>query len=286
MVRRQRHTNGFTLIELVMVIVLVGILATLTTGIITAPIDAFQDQSRRAELTDMADNALTRIARELRQALPNSVRISSTGSEVHLEFLDAVAGSRYRAAPESSCTTVQIGAEDADCDALDFSAVSDSFDVLGGLDTSRVTLGGSQLVIYNTGSVGGYDAYGGNNLAAITAVSPTKLSYSRAVAWPFPIPPDSRQRFFVVNGPVSFVCDTAAGTLRRVAGYAIQAAYPANLAGAGSNALLASNVAHCQFDYQAGAGTRHGLVTLRISLRDEVGEQVHLLQQVHVVNAP
>jgi MSHA biogenesis protein MshO len=45
-----RNAQGFSLIELIMVIVIVAILATMTTKIITLPVSSYVDLQRRASL--------------------------------------------------------------------------------------------------------------------------------------------------------------------------------------------------------------------------------------------
>ena len=81
----QDRETGFTLIELIVVIVISGVLALVTSQLIQRPVEMYQDQSSRARLVDRADTALVRISRELRDALPNSVRITCGGR--CLEFL-------------------------------------------------------------------------------------------------------------------------------------------------------------------------------------------------------
>ena len=59
----------------------------------------------------------------------------------------------------------------------------------------------------------------------------------------------------------------------------------------GIGAVLADQVSNCgvnTFQYNAGAGERYGLVVIRITItaNDGSNEQVSLLQQVHVLNAP
>ena len=97
--------HGFTLIELVVVMVLTGIIAVLVGRNITRPVEGFIDLSRRAELVDIAELTLRRMTREIHLALPNSLRVSggSTcsapgGSAVcAVEFLRTLDGGRYRA---------------------------------------------------------------------------------------------------------------------------------------------------------------------------------------------
>src|SRR5688572_22861060 len=95
---RRRQTpsteQGFSLVELVVVIVITGIIASVVGLFITGPIQAFLDQSRRAALVDTAQIALTRMGRDLRGALPNSIRVDGSGNA--LELLAALDGDRYR----------------------------------------------------------------------------------------------------------------------------------------------------------------------------------------------
>ncbi|CAG1016686.1 hypothetical protein BURC_01460 [Burkholderiaceae bacterium] len=266
--RRQR---GFTLMEAVLVIALTGIVAVMVGVFIRAPITAYADQARRGELTDAADTALRRIAREVQHALPNSVRVSGGA----LEFLPVSAGGRYRAAPRG----------DGSGDFLDLDSGTDnSFEVLvpGGVDVTA----GQRLVIYNLTDG---DAYSGASSRALTSSGSgiTTLSYAvGGTQFPFASP---SHRFQVIGSPVSFVCD-GAGSLRRYSGYAMQAAQPTAtgappLSTASSNTLLTNLVgSDCSFSYTA-VSARNGLLTLRLKLTSS-GESVTLVQQIHVSTSP
>ncbi|MDH3713102.1 MAG: prepilin-type N-terminal cleavage/methylation domain-containing protein [Gammaproteobacteria bacterium] len=284
--------RGFTFIEVLTTLVLLSVLAALGMGLITRPAQSFAEQTRRLELVDMADTALKRMARDVRHALPNSVRTASAATRTALEFLHTSGGGRYRAQLEA----------DGSGDPL-FNGAADTFDVLGTmLVSSAVDTGPAGqascfndladcLVIYNTGSgPGDFNAYQGDNIATLTAVAPGQLTFDNGGGWSFPflIPPTAEQRFYIVDTPQSFVCDTSVRELRRYTGYVIGAAQPITDADFGSaGELLAVNVAGCQFTYNPGAGFRHGLVTLRVVVDDlPSGERVALLHQVHVVNVP
>src|SRR5580693_8814374 len=90
------RAGGMTLIELVVVIVLSAIVVSFMTRIIIIPINAFTAQKQRAQLGDAADSALRLMARDLRSALPNSVRTASSGTVVAIELLATVDGARYQ----------------------------------------------------------------------------------------------------------------------------------------------------------------------------------------------
>lgn len=263
--------KGFTLIELIVVLVILGIMAMLTIGIILNPFQAFQDQARRAQVVAEADGAMTRMVRELRHALPNSVRVGGTNQE-YLEFIPTLDGGRYRAAFDPG----------GGSNPLEFTKVDDSFDVVGGLQTG--TAGpGDFVVIYNTTASGtGTNAYAGDNRATIQAVG--AIIALSPPGKQFPHPSLESQRFDVVpaGGPISFYC--SGGQLRRHTGYGFATAQPTGLTTAG--ALLAEGVTTCRFDYVPGDNVRSGLVTLRLGLTDEEGESVALLYQAQVVNAP
>ena len=66
--RRRTAQAGFTLIEIVVVMVLMSIVAAMAIEAVDRPVKQFMEQARRAELTDAAANALARLSRELRGA--------------------------------------------------------------------------------------------------------------------------------------------------------------------------------------------------------------------------
>ena len=283
-----RRQHGFTLIELVITLVISTIVIGFVSMFISGPVQGFADQSRRVRLVDAADAAMKRIGRDIRRSLPNSVRTTTSGAVTALEVLSTVDGARYRAQPPGT-----------DDQILDFAAADDSFNVLGGFTQVAKPFSSSSyfLVVYNVG-VPGANAYEAANVitpagTTITISADGATGEDRVeLASPFEFAYASpTQRVFLVDGPVTYLCDTLLGTLTRYQGYDIETNQSAvdthgELLAAGATAsLMANQVSACTFGYTAGTAERAGLVTLQIVVSAQ-GETVSLLSQVHVDNVP
>lgn len=76
---RLGREGGFTLVELVMVILLLGVMATFSSQFIGIGTQIYGDASRREQLMSDARFALERLNREVRDAVPGSVRVEDEG---------------------------------------------------------------------------------------------------------------------------------------------------------------------------------------------------------------
>ena len=279
--------RGFTLIELVITIAVGSVVVAFMALFIVMPMDAYTAQTRRAALVDASDSALRFMARDLRSSLPNSVRIATSGTVTALELLATADGARYQdGGPVSNPALV-----------LDFTAADGAFATT--VPFTQLTLpwtsNAYSLSIYNVG-VPGANAYQTANvitpagttitISAGATANQNLVTLSPAFQFAFGSP---EKRVYLVSGPVSYLCDTAAGTLTRYSGYAIESSQPtsaATLSAAGAAAaLVAANVGGCQFTYSSGTAQRNALATLTLQITQS-GESVQLLNEVQVVNAP
>ena len=86
-----RNTSGFTLLEVVVVIVVLGILALGTTKFIVQGTQQYTVSAERTKLTAGGRIAVEKVVRRLRNALPNSVLVSQPLGRC-VEYIPVVAG--------------------------------------------------------------------------------------------------------------------------------------------------------------------------------------------------
>jgi MSHA biogenesis protein MshO len=257
------HTKqqGFTLIELIITITVISILMAGTLAYISNSMTAYTATARRDQLTSLGRIAVEKVARELRGALPNSLRVSNNC----IEFFPSVGGSSYLSLP-------------VDTSASSFTAV----------DFSLSSYTGTAYVVvypYNTtalyavgdpGPLATYASKAGNPTTTVT------LNAAHQFARQAP-----QRRFYVVSAPVSFC---VVGTdLMRYSNYGIHAAQSAPPSG-GTNTLIAQNMQTVDsgttvtpFTYSPGTLRRSGVVTLDFRFLID-GEWIRLAHEVHIQN--
>jgi MSHA biogenesis protein MshO len=288
---RVNSQSGFTLTEMIMVIVITGILGSMVAVFLKTPIQQYLDIGRRADMTDIADLALSRMANDLRTAVPSSVRVTGTGP-IYLEFLPTKDGGRYRAVSSiPDVCTGEVG--NAESGALSFTATDTCFEILGPAISfvagDQIVVGSTQPGTYpydNTGAAGVLRAYNGAAGAQTKVVITSALSLPAAAAAP-------SQRFEVVPGDqkaVTYACigtlgaldadQDGQGKLVRYWNYGINAAQPTPPIG-GSSAVLANKLYTCSMVVDQSRGLVAN--TLQFSRASEV---VSLYQEIHVHSSP
>ena len=286
--------RGVTLIELVVVIALVGIVGALIVNFV-APVRSYIDTTRRAALADAADTALRRIGRDLHLALPNSVRAASVAGVQYIELLLVRTAGRYRI---DSGGTNHCGGGVSD-DPLSFGSADTCFMTIGNTpNLAQVTTSDYVVVLNLQPGTDKADAYQGAGCGSAcnfshTSTLPTAFSGEDKIqftsnTFTYESPGN---RFFIIEGAVSYVCDPAAKTLTRHWGYTPSPGTvnaPTTTFG-GSSALMANNVSACSFSYNAvsqGAGLAELQLTLSTTDSRGNSQTVALYHAVHVNNVP
>jgi MSHA biogenesis protein MshO len=103
--------KGFTLVELVTVIVILGVLAVSTTSFIQFGTKSYTDAVDREEITSTARFVIERLNREVRNALPNSVRVVNGSGKKCLEFIPIAQSAIYLdipVLPEPASNTITL----------------------------------------------------------------------------------------------------------------------------------------------------------------------------------
>lgn len=260
---------GFTLVEMVVVIAVMGILGGMSTIFIPRVMQGYANSETYFQLVDISDNALRRIKRDIRNAVPNSVRISSDGRII--EFLPILHGGRYRNGPNA------LGGGNP----LDFGTSNDSFDVLG--PAVPQVSSGDGLVIYNMG-IPGADVYNGDDYRALSTTG-TNLSVLGFTGSPFPYPSPGR-RFYIVNTATLYVCDAATNRLLMYTGYPVVAGLPASVAdlAAYTPSIIAEFVGQCNFSLDNGVMQHTGVLSMMLQITRN-GASVKLFHMIDLVNS-
>ncbi|OGT04188.1 MAG: hypothetical protein A3F73_08890 [Gallionellales bacterium RIFCSPLOWO2_12_FULL_59_22] len=295
---RPPSQRGFTLVEMIMVITITGIIGSMVAMFIRAPVQGYVDSARRAEMTDIADTALRRLGRDLRTAVPNSVRVPNP---TYIEFLPTKDGGRYRARPTGGAGGCAAAAGNTLGDALNFDDADSCFEIIGtgialfrGADDEH----SDQIIVGSTQSDGNlpYIATAAGVRRPYTGATGTQTAI-RIAQVQFPVFAELEgRRFEVVPGEqqaVTYAClnldvdanGDGTGTLTRFWSYGFNAAQaaPAALA-APSSAILADKVSACSFVYDPN-NQRNSLVAATLTLT-RGNESVRLYHEIHVNNIP
>lgn len=259
--------KGFTLVELVLVIVLLGIVGVGVTSFIGLSTQIYGNVTARDALIANGRFVIERLNRELRQALPNSIRVNQNATTQCIEFVPIRVSGSYQdlpVSPESAASQVSLIADP------DGALPSPLYAAAYVLNPNEVYSASSKVFEVSTVSApASLGLWTINLTAAITfaADSPT-------------------ERLYLVSEPVSYCI--SAGRLNRFEGYGfnvIQALPPAS-----TGVLMAEDIDTSAgvanfFSVNAASQQRNSLITIGLSMQRN-GESIFIGNEVQVVNVP
>lgn len=175
--------KGFTLVELVIVIVILGVIASFGTGFVIKTMRSFTSVSSKNALLSESRLSSEYMVRRLRSALPYSVRILNDGA--CLEFMPIVSSGLYlNTLPSAVNGAIAIG-------SITPIAVS-PFTVSGGESDYLAIAANSDEELYGLFPT---------SLAAIQSLSSTSITLVDDKQW---LRNSINQRFYVVESPSAF----------------------------------------------------------------------------------
>ena len=277
-----KKRSGFTLVDMIIVIVITGIIGGMVAIFIRAPVQGYMDSARRAELTDIADTAMRRLARDVHTAVPNSLR-STNCTAPCVEFLPTKDGGRYRGDTGGNNNILVFGPSG-----------TTQFDIVGTAMSSVTAT--TDFIVVGSGQPNGappfayaYDQTAAGILRQVTNMTNGSATVTFAApALPYLAKLSSRH-FSVVDGTqraVAYACEglgkdangNGTGQLKRYWNYGF------NVAPSVNSAILANKVELCDFNYSA-SNQRFGLLAVTLKLTSG-GESVTLYNEIHVNNVP
>ncbi len=193
--------QGFSLVELVVVILVLGILAAGTVTYIRHASLGYAGALDRSELASSARLALGRLERELRNALPGSLRANAQC----LEFIEVLAAGNHLQLPLGMAAT---------------HAISSSFSGdISGMDLRLVVFPQQPAAVYGLANPGPVSSV--VSLAAPDAEGRVQVDFAAGHAFAEPSPTG---RAFLIQQPVSYCVQ--GGRLWRYGDYGFLAAQP------------------------------------------------------------
>jgi MSHA biogenesis protein MshO len=185
----KKSTGGFTLIEMIAVIVVLSILATMGGTFVVESTNSYQSSQTRTRLVNTGRQAVERMSRQLRIALPYSVRL--TNSNMCVEFMPIASGGIYLGFWNGTSYTGYVP------DVLNAAAALPTLTV----SPHSIDFGSAQFV--SIGATAASEVYGVNpvSLATLSSRSDTQLTLSADKIWQRN---SLNKRFYLLNKPQAF----------------------------------------------------------------------------------
>lgn len=265
--------SGFTLIEITMVIVLLGVIGVAGADFIGEMFRGFRDTNARLEMYEEGKAALVRMERELHGMLPNAICVTNDTASTCES--DGTSGNEIRFGMIAEDTMRNSGLVGGYTEAaVEFPQSASA--TLTEVNPGGAPLTGTVVSVYNTGWS---DFAAGSRLFQVTGVTGNEMTFN-GQSIPTPSP---QGRYYLVGRTISYRWDATEQILYRSVDSVTSAG-----SGDFSTAVeypLARNVADFNFYYAAPSLSRNGIVSMVFTVARD-GQSVVMHREIHVKNVP
>jgi MSHA biogenesis protein MshO len=277
---QSRLEKGFTLIELITVIIVLGVVSVGISGFIRTGVDIYTDVTERDQLLGESRFVIERLTRELRMAVPNSVRVKNDSTTHCIQFVPTQWVSFYTNLSVFPDTTTSATIVEFADNPVGFELLAGDFAIVYPTNSNDVyDLGNNKRKVISSCSDNGTDTgCGGNvddpNRTATLTVTGAFADHSPA------------SRLYIARKTVSY-CANSAREIYRVEDNITetQEVYASGTLMAQNMNNVLTDVNEAPFTVFEATLTRNSLV--HILLNFELNEEiVNYSNEIHFPNAP
>ena len=274
-----KRESGFTLLELIIVIIILGVMSVGISGFISLTTQTYLNVSERDDLLSSARFAVERLNREIRNAVPNSIRVSNNAAKQCIEFVPIKASTIYTDIP----VTPDIKSEEIS--VVSFININDDpYTCSGTCADFAVVYPLTSSDIYN------FDIDSGDG--KVTQFN----AFTNMVGdiWTLPIKPTGgmvfdehspTNRLYVFDSTVSYCVENFRLSRFQSSSFNINQALPLFA----DSVLMAENITYdvndLPFKFSPPTLQRNGVVQIKLNF-DRDGEIIAFNNDVHIENVP